>query len=69
MSTTTLTVPGIHCEHCQAAIEGGLSELEGVRSAQVSVPDRTVQVDYDESVVTLDVIRDAIIEQGYDLPA
>lgn len=69
MTTTTLTIPGIHCEHCQRAIEGALGELEGVRSAHVSVPDRTVDVDYDESVVGVDVIKDAIIEQGYDLPA
>jgi copper chaperone len=69
VSTTTLKVPGIHCEHCQHAIEGALGELDGVRSARVSVPDRTVDVDYDESVVGLDAIKGTIVEQGYDLPA
>lgn len=69
MSNATVTIPGIHCEHCQHAIEGALGDLEGVRSARVSVPDRTVDVDYDESVVSLDAIKDTIIEQGYDLPA
>ncbi len=69
MGNATLTIPGIHCEHCQHAIEGALGDLEGVRSAHVSVPARTVDVDYDESVVGLDVIKDTIIEQGYDLPA
>ncbi len=69
MGTTTLNIPGIHCHHCQRAIEGALGELEGVRSAHVSVPDRSVDLDYDESVVGLDAIKDAIIEQGYDLPA
>ena len=68
MSETTLHIPGIHCGHCQNSIEGALSELEGVRSARVSVPDRTVDVDYDESVVDLDAIKDTIVEQGYDLP-
>ena len=43
--------------------------MEGVRSAQVSVGDRTVAVDYDESKVSLEAIKDAIIHQGYDLPA
>ena len=69
MSETTLSIPGIHCEHCQSSIEGALGELEGVRSARVSVPDRTVDVDYDESVVDIDAIKDTILEQGYDLPA
>ena len=68
MSEATLNVPAIHCEHCQKSIEGALGELQGVRSAQVSVPERTVAVDYDESLVGLDAIRDTIIEQGYDLP-
>ena len=69
MSETTLPIPGIHCEHCQTSVEGALSRLDGVRSAHVSVAERTVDVDYDETVVTLGAIRDAIIEQGYDLPA
>ena len=69
MSEATLNIPGIHCEHCQTSIEGALAELDGVRSARVSVPERTVDVDYDESLVDLDAIKDAIIEQGYDLPA
>ena len=69
MSTTTLNIPGIHCEHCQTAIAGALPEMDGVRSAQVSVPERTVDVDYDESVVSVDTIGNTIIHQGYDLPA
>jgi copper chaperone len=69
MGSTTLQVPGIHCDHCKAAIEGAVGALEGVRSAEVSVADREVAVDYDEGVVDLDRIRETIIEQGYDLPA
>ena len=68
MSTTKLTIPEIHCDHCQTAIEGALGDLDGVRSARVSVPERTVDVDYDESLVSLDLIKDTIVEQGYDLP-
>jgi copper chaperone len=69
VSEATLNIPGIHCEHCQTSIEGALDELEGVRSATVSVSERTVDVDYDESVVDIDAIRETILEQGYDLPA
>lgn len=69
MSKTTVDVPGIHCDHCKSAIEGALGELAGVREADVSVEDRTVTVDYDDSQVDLGTIRDTIIEQGYDLPA
>lgn len=67
MSTTTISVPGIHCGHCKDSIEGALRQLDGVTSAEVSVADRKVDVDYDESQVDLDAIREAIEEQGYDL--
>ena len=69
MSTTTISVPGIHCDHCKSSIEGALGRLDGVSTAEVSVAERTVTVDYDEGQVDLDAIRDAIEEQGYDLPA
>jgi copper chaperone len=69
MSTTTLHVPGIHCGHCKGAIEGALAGVDGVRSAEVSVEDRTVTVDYDEAAIELRTIEDAIVEQGYELTA
>jgi copper chaperone len=67
MSTATISVPGIHCDHCKSSIEGALGALDGVELAEVSVPDRTVRVDFDESQVDLDAIQNAIEEQGYDL--
>jgi copper chaperone len=67
MTTVTIRVPGIHCDHCKSSIEGALGEVPGVRTAEVSVDDRNVTVDYDEAAVALDVLHDAIVEQGYDL--
>ncbi len=69
MTTSTISVPGIHCDHCKSSIEGALNQLPGVTTAEVSVPERTVTVDYDERQVTIESLRDAVIEQGYDVPA
>ena len=69
MSSATISVPDIHCDHCKASIEGALKQLDGVQAAEVSVADRSVSVDYDETAVNEDQIRNAIIEQGYDVPA
>lgn len=68
MASETIRVRGIHCDHCKAAIEGALRELAGIDRAEVSVPERTVTVDYDPAVVDLAAIRAAIEEQGYELP-
>lgn len=66
MSTArTLSVPEIHCDHCKSSIEGAVGALNGVSSVEVSVPDTTVAVSYDETVVGLDKITNAIEEQGY----
>lgn len=69
MSATTLTVPGISCGHCKSAIEGAVGKLDGVRRAEVSVEEKTVTVDYDDQAVSLDTIRGAIIDEGYEIPA
>ncbi|MFY7869283.1 MAG: cation transporter, partial [Exiguobacterium sp.] len=37
MKETTLTVEGMTCNHCKAAVEGALNELNGVESATVSL--------------------------------
>jgi copper chaperone len=65
-TTTTLSVPEIHCDHCKSSIEGALGGLDGVTSAEVSVPEKTVTVTFDESV-GLATIKETIEEQGYDV--
>lgn len=69
MTTETIAVPEIHCDHCKTAIEGALTPLEGVQSAVVDVADRSVTVDYDPSVTPRQTLVDAIIDQGYEVPA
>ena len=64
MSTRTYSVPGISCDHCKAAIEGGLGRLDGVERVQVDVGSRSVQVTGDADDGT---IRAAIDEAGYEV--
>ena len=66
-TTTTISVPGISCDHCKNSIEGALRGLDGVRRADVSVPDKTVTVEYDEAAVAVADVRTAIEDQGFDL--
>ena len=66
-TTTTLSVPAIHCGHCKSSIEGALGGLEGIETAEVSIDDKTVTVAYDDAAVGLDRIKATIEEQGFDL--
>ena len=69
MTTMTITVPEIHCDHCKHSIEGALAPLPGVASARVDVNARTVTVEVDERVTDRGRLVAAIEEQGYDVPA
>jgi copper chaperone len=65
--TVTLNVEGMSCNHCVVSIEGALNKLEGVSSAKVSLEDNQVSVAFDESVVSLDKVKETIEDQGYDI--
>lgn len=65
MQTTILVAPDISCEACQRAIEGALSTLGGVSSAQVDIPSKQVQVTYDPTQVTQDQIEEMLDDTGY----
>jgi copper chaperone len=69
LSTITISVPGIHCDHCKHSIEGALAPLPGVSSARVDIDARTVTVVVDESRVDRAQLVAAIEDQGYEVPA
>lgn len=64
-TSTTLQVPEVHCDNCKTSLEGAVGELGGVDRVEVSVPDATIDVSFDEASVDLDTIKKTIEEQGY----
>jgi copper chaperone len=65
MQTITLKVEGMSCNHCVNTIEKTLKEMGA--TGKVDLAGKTVEVSYDESAVTVDAIKEAIEEQGYDV--
>jgi copper chaperone len=63
--TLSYSVPGVHCGHCRAAIEGEVAPLAGVAEVAVDLEAKTVTV----TGQALDdaAIRAAIDEAGYDV--
>ena len=60
----TYAVPGMHCDHCVAAVQQELSAVSGVESVDVELATKLVVVTGDK----LDdvALRAAIDEAGYD---
>ncbi|HKX74277.1 MAG TPA: copper ion binding protein [Acidimicrobiia bacterium] len=67
MTTQTLKVPDVHCDHCVSSIEGAVGAITGVDQVTVDLDGRTVEVSFDESAVNLAAIVTAIEDQGYEV--
>ncbi|MEF2966333.1 copper chaperone CopZ [Paenibacillus sp. M1] len=65
MTNITLQVEGMSCNHCVKAVEGAVKEIGA--SAKVDLASKSVAVSYDESKLTVEAIKEAIEEQGYDV--
>ena len=69
MTTKTLSVPDISCEHCERAIKGALEPIAGVSLVQVDIPAKKVTVEYDESKVGIEKIKQAVEDEEYPVAA
>lgn len=65
MHTATLNVEGMSCNHCVKAVEGAVQEVGAQGTVDLNA--KTVDISYDEAAVSLDAIKSAIEEQGYDV--
>ncbi|AUZ05691.1 copper ion-binding protein [Vitreoscilla sp. C1] len=65
MSSSILKVQGVTCQHCVKAIEKRVSKLDGVSAVAVNLANAQVDVQFDESKVSLANIHDAIVDEGY----
>lgn len=67
MSQVVINVEGMSCGHCVSSVESALTKLAGVSNAKVSLADHNVTVEYDENQVSVEAMKEAIEDQGYDV--
>jgi copper chaperone len=65
MTKTVLQVEGMSCQHCVNSIEGALKEIGVV--GKVDLANNVVEVSFNENQVTIEAVKEAIEEQGYDV--
>lgn len=62
-----IKVNGMMCAHCEARVTKAVTALDGVKSCVASATEGTVKVEYDESKVSIQAIKDAIKAQDYEV--
>ncbi len=67
MEKVTLSVKGMSCGHCVKSVEGSVGELNGVQHVEVNLSEAKVIVEFDQNKVSLESIKEAIDDQGYEV--
>ncbi|PIW37287.1 MAG: copper-translocating P-type ATPase [Candidatus Kerfeldbacteria bacterium CG15_BIG_FIL_POST_REV_8_21_14_020_45_12] len=68
MSTTNqFPVSGMTCASCAAIIERTLKKIDGITEVSVNVATENARVTYDEAVVTVEQMNNALKSHGYEL--
>ncbi|MBU1164206.1 heavy metal translocating P-type ATPase [Patescibacteria group bacterium] len=62
-----LNVSGMHCASCALSNEKALRKLKGVNNAAVNYASSQAIVEYDESQVKLNTLKEAIRKNGYEV--
>ena len=66
MSTKTINIEGMMCEHCKAHVEKALKAIDGITKVEVSLEDKNAIIETDKEV-TDEIIKSAIEEAGYEV--
>ena len=63
----TLAVKGMSCASCSARIEKVLSGQDGIQSASVNLAAETLEVEWDDSALSLEDIAESVSGLGFEL--
>jgi len=69
MQKAVIQLDTLTCPSCALKIEGAIKSLDGINKESVSVlfNSSKVKLEFDESIVNVDVIGQAISKLGYDV--
>lgn len=65
LSQETLTITGMHCSSCSDRVSKVLSELQGVRSVNVSLEDQQATIQFDRDQTGINQMKETIKKAGY----
>jgi len=65
MMIKEIDVEGMHCPSCEVLVKDELDETKGIERSIVSFKQGLVQVEYNETIVDLETIKEIIKNEGY----
>ncbi|MBU5595120.1 heavy metal translocating P-type ATPase [Amphibacillus sp. MSJ-3] len=65
MQKKTFDIEGMTCASCAQTVEKATNKLSGVESAQVNLATEKLNINYDESVLSVQDIQNAVSDAGY----
>ena len=63
--TVKLSVPGMTCASCPYIVKGSIDMLDGIKSVEATMEDRSATVTYDDAIPNLEEITQATANVGY----
>ena len=67
MKKEKYTVTGMTCSACSSRVEKAVSSLKGMEKASVNLLTNSMQVEYDDSILSSSDIENAVINAGYGI--
>lgn len=64
---TTLNIEGMTCQGCATGLQKALSQVDGVRKVEVSLPNRQAQIEHDPAKAQTAVLIAAVEAAGFDV--
>ena len=65
MSTATLKISGMSCQHCVRTVESALQGVNGVASAAVDLSKGRAVVEYDPAQTNPRALANVVMDEGY----
>ena len=67
MKKEKYTVTGMTCSACSSRVEKAVSSLKGMEKASVNLLTNSMQVEYDDSILSSTDIENAVVNAGYGI--
>ena len=67
MKKVLYNIPDMHCSNCPMHLEAIEDDLPGIRRIKASYQKGTLEVEFDETLVSEEQIKAAVSEAGYTI--